>query len=79
MKKATTVEMVLDLASFANLVKLGVAVPPDTKEPITRPAPPITLKVPLEAANWSMMVPSPLCTANTMAAVPKIATKGTAI
>lgn len=71
--------MVPDLASLANRVKFGVAVPPDTKEPITRPAPPMMLKLPLDFANWSMMVPSPRLTAITMATVPKIPTRGTAM
>ena len=51
MKNAMTVAMVPVLVSLANRVKFGVAVPPDTKEPTTRPAPPTTLKVPLDTAN----------------------------
>ena len=50
-KNATTVAIVPDFASFAKRVKFGVAVPPDTKEPITSPAPPTTLNVPLDTAN----------------------------
>ena len=51
MKKATTVAIVPCLPFFANRVKFGVAVPPDTKEPIASPAPPITLREPLDLAN----------------------------
>ena len=51
MKNAITVAIVPDFASLAKRVKFGVAVPPDTKEPMTRPAPPMTLKDPLETAN----------------------------
>ena len=39
-------------SDFANRVKFGVAVPPDTKEPMTSPAPPITVKEPLDTANY---------------------------
>ena len=78
-KNATTVAIVPDFASLANLAKFGVAVPPDTNEPTTIPAPPITLIVPLDLANWSMIVPSPLCTARIIATVPRTATNGTAI
>ena len=48
MKKATTVVMAPAFPSFAKRAKFGVAVPPETKEPMTRPAPPMTLKDPLE-------------------------------
>ena len=36
-KKATTVVMTATAGVFAKRVKLGVAVPPDTNEPTTRP------------------------------------------
>ena len=51
MKNATTVVIIPTFPFLAKRVKLGVAVPPDTKEPITRPAPPITVRVPLDLAN----------------------------
>ena len=37
MKKAITVVMTAEVADFAKRVKLGVALPPETKLPITRP------------------------------------------
>ena len=52
MKNAITVAIVPDFASLAKRVKFGVAVPPDTKEPMTRPAPPMTLKDPLERTGY---------------------------
>ena len=79
MKKATTVVQKPVLASLAKRVKLGVAEPPETKEPTTRPAPLIMVKSPLLLANCSAMVPSPWAIAMNIAVVPKIATQGTAI
>ena len=79
MKKAITVVQKPVLASLAKRVKLGVAVPPETKEPTTRPAPLMMVKSPLLLANCSAMVPSPCAMAINMAAPPKIATQGTAI
>ena len=78
-KNATTVVIAPTLPFFAKRAKFGVAVPPDTKEPTTSPAPPTMVRLPLDLANWSMMVPSPCCTAITIATVPRTATSGTAI
>ena len=50
-KNATTVAIVPDFASFAKRAKFGVAVPPDTNDPITIPAPPMTVIDPLDTAN----------------------------
>ena len=50
-KNATTVVMAPTLPFLAKRVKLGVAVPPETKEPTTSPAPPMTVRVPLDLAN----------------------------
>ena len=44
MKKATTVVMAPAFPSFAKRAKFGVAVPPETKEPMTRPAPPMIVR-----------------------------------
>ena len=38
-------------ASGQDAEYIGVAVPPETNEPITRPAPPTTVSVPLDLAN----------------------------
>lgn len=51
MKKATTVVMAPAFPSFAKRAKFGVAVPPETKEPMTRPAPPMIVRDPLDLAN----------------------------
>ncbi len=51
MKKATTVVMAPAFPSFAKRAKFGVAVPPETKEPMTRPAPPMIVSDPLDFAN----------------------------
>ena len=56
----TNASVEISRAFLANLEKFGVAVPPDTKDPITIPAPPITVSVPLDFANWLIRVPSPL-------------------
>lgn len=79
MKKAMTVVMAPILPFRAKREKFGVAVPPETNEPMTRPAPPMTVSVPLDFANWSIIVPSPRETAMTMAIVPRMATSGTAM
>ena len=78
-KKAMTVVMTPVLPSFANLEKLGVAVPPETKEPTTRPAPEMTVREPELFANCCTRVMSPRFTARIMATVPRIATQGTAM
>ena len=51
MKNAITVVMVPTLPLLAKREKFGVAVPPETNEPTTSPAPPITVSVPLDLAN----------------------------
>ena len=51
MKKATTVVMAPAFPFFAKRAKFGVAVPPETKEPMTRPAPPMIVSDPLDLAN----------------------------
>lgn len=51
MKKATTVVMAPAFPSFAKRAKFGVAVPPETKEPMTRPAPPMIVRDPLDLAT----------------------------
>ena len=51
MKKATTVVMAPAFPSFAKRAKFWVAVPPETKEPMTRPAPPMIVSDPLDYAN----------------------------
>ena len=78
-KKATTVTMQPILAVLEKRAKLGVAVPPDTKLPITRPAPAMMVSEPsLTALNCCAMVASPRCRAMIMATVPRIPTIGTA-
>ena len=73
-----TVMIIPTFPLLAKRVKLGVAVPPETKLPTTRPAPammPMSL-VPL--ANCSTRPASPLWMARIMAIVPRMATAGTA-
>ena len=79
MKKAMTVIMHPILPLLANRVKLGVALPPETKLPTTSPAPPMMPRSEVLRANWSTMVASPFCTARIIATVPRIATQGTAM
>ena len=51
MKNAITVVMAPTLPLLAKREKFGVAVPPETNEPTTSHAPPITVSVPLDLAN----------------------------
>ena len=79
-KNATTVVMQPILAVLLKRAKLGVAVPPDTKLPITRPAPVMMVSEPsFTRANCSARVLSPRRTASIIATVPRIPTRGTAI
>ena len=77
-KKAMTVTMQPTLAFLAKRVKFGVAVPPETKLPTTRPAPARTPSVLLPWANCSTNEASPFLMARIMAVVPRMATAGTA-
>ena len=79
MKKATTVTIRPIFGVLANLAKFGVAVPPETKLPITRPAPAMIPRSFVPWANWAIRVESPLLTAMIMATVPRMATAGTAM
>ena len=79
MKKAITVVMRPALPLFAKRVKFGVAVPPETKLPTTRPAPAITPRSLVPRENCSMRPTSPLRTAIIIATVPRMATAGTAM
>ena len=79
MKKAKTVVHRPTRALLAKRVKLGVAVPPETKLPMTRPAPAMTPKFLVPCANCSIRPMSPLLTAMIMATVPRMATAGTAM
>ena len=56
MKKAITVVITAILPVLAKRVKLGVAVPPLTKEPMTRPTPPNRLMLP---EFWAKMAARP--------------------
>src|SRR5690625_7985931 len=55
-KKATTVVITADTGVRANLVKFGVAVPPEANDPTTSPIP-TTRGMPVEAANTSLAPP----------------------
>ena len=77
-KKAMMVVQTAAFGVFAKRAKLGVAVPPLTKEPITIPAPVMMLS-PWLSANFSVRLASPVRTAITMAAIPSMAIRGTEI
>ena len=79
MKKAMTVTIMPIEGVLANLAKFGVAVPPETKLPMTRPAPAMIPRSLVPLANCSTRPESPFLTAMIMATVPSIATSGTAM
>ena len=78
MKKAMIVVQRPTRAFLANRVKFGVAVPPETKLPTTRPAPAMMPRSFVPLANCSTSPASPRWMAMIMATVPRMATAGTA-
>ena len=76
MKKAITVVMMAILAFLEKRVKFGVAVPPLTKEPITRPTASNSVSPPAFFANTALS-PPPSLAAVTMEYMPSTAISGT--
>src|SRR5690625_6249048 len=62
-KNATTVVITAESGVRAKRVKFGVAVPPETKDPITNPIP-TTSGIPVEALNTASAPPPSLIAAN---------------
>ena len=57
MKNAMTVVHTADLLVFAKRVKLGVEVPPLTKEPMTRPTPENIVRPPVDFSKIAVRPP----------------------